>query len=86
MIREIRRWVWDLLIAIDQFANVLLKWPLNRIFGIEGFGYPDETMSSVLGKHYGECKLCRSVCRVLSKILGDRHCRRAIEADEGEQA
>ena len=83
MILEIKRWIWDLLIATDQWFNVLLKWPLNRVFGIRGFGYPDETISSVLGKHYGQCRLCRAVCRVLSRVLGDKHCRRAIEDDEG---
>jgi len=80
-----QRWLLDILVALDQLLNVLLKWPLNRIFGIQGFGYPDETISSVLGKHYGKCRLCRVFCSALSKILGDQHCRRAIEVDEGDR-
>ena len=78
-----KRWLIDLLIAIDQFFNVLLKWPLNLVFRIRGFGAPDETISSVLGKHYSECRLCRGVCKLLSLVLGERHCREAIERDEG---
>ena len=79
-----RRWLFDVLIAIDQLANVVFKWPLNWLFGVKGFGYPDETISSVLGKHYHVCPLCRWVCKWLSRVLGEAHCRRAIEADEGD--
>ncbi len=81
-----KKWIFDVLIAFDQLANVAFKWPLNRVFGIRGFGAPDETISSVLGKHYDQCRFCRAVCKLLSRLLGDKHCRRAIEADEGEQA
>ena len=75
-------WGKDVLIALDQLANVLFRLPLNWVFGIRGFGSPDETISSVLGKHYGECRLCRRFCKLLSKVLGDQHCRKAIEEDE----
>ena len=77
-----KRWLFDILIALDQLANVLLKWPLNWLFGIKGFGHPDETISSVLGKHYQMCKLCRAVCRLLA-LVDERHCRKAIEWDRG---
>ena len=77
-----KRWILDILISLDQLANVLLKWPLNKLFGLTAFGNPDETISSVLGRHYASCPLCRAVCRVLSKLLGNRHCREAIEIHE----
>ena len=80
---ELRRWLIDILIAIDQLANVVFKWPLNWIFGVRGFGHPDETISSVLGKHYQTCRLCRIVCKFLSRFLGEKHCRKAVEKDEG---
>lgn len=76
-------YIKNVLIWLDQGINTLFKWPLNWIFGVRGFGSPDETISSVLGKHYEECGLCRSVCIFLSKFMGSRHCRKAIEADEG---
>ena len=77
-----KRWLLDILIALDQLVNVLLKLPLNLVFGIRGFGHPDETISSVLGKHYQTCKLCRAVCRLLA-LFDERHCRKAIEWDRG---
>ena len=77
------RWLHDLLVAVDQLLNVLLKWPLGWIFGVTGFGYPDETISSVLGKHYQTCERCRKMCKLLSKLMGNLHCRKAIEKDEG---
>jgi len=77
-----KRWIFDILIAIDQLANVIFKYPLDFIFGVRGFGHPDETISSVLGKHYEQCRLCRVVCKFLS-LFDERHCRRAIESDRG---
>ena len=75
-------WVINVLIAIDQFFNALLGPVLNLVFRIDGFGYADETISSVLGKNYNKCKLCRLVCKFLA-IFQEKHCRKAIEYDEG---
>ncbi len=77
-----RQWLKHTLVALDQLANAALAPLLNAVFGIRGFGWPDETISSVLGKHYQVCKLCRLVCRLLA-LVDERHCQRAIERDEG---
>jgi hypothetical protein len=37
--RDMKQYIWNILISIDQF--------FNTIFG----GYPDETISSRMGKH-----------------------------------
>lgn len=76
-------WLLNILIAIDQLLNVIFKLPLNWWFGVSGFGDPDETISSVLGKHYKDCARCRAVCKFLSKFINSKHCRKAIEEDEG---
>ena len=78
-------WFKRVIVAFDQFLNALLGPVLDLIFGIKGFGWPDETISSVLGKHYSVCRLCRLVCRLLA-LVDERHCQRAIERDEGEHS
>lgn len=67
-----KRYLWNLLIALDQFANTLLG------------GFPDETISSRMGKQIaaGKCKLCKLTCWVLDLFEKD-HCKNSIEADEG---
>jgi len=70
--RYIKRYIWNLLISIDQFANTLLG------------GDPDETLSSRLGKYQHRCPVCRFICRLLSKI-DYRHCQKSIEDDEGDR-
>lgn len=67
----LRRWLWNVLIAIDQFGNALAG------------GDPDETISSraakakVNGRPWG-CVLCK----VLDWVQPD-HCDKALEPDEG---
>jgi len=71
--------------AISQFLNVLFSPILNIIFsGSNKFGYPDETMSSVLGKNIRDnnCTLCNFVCFFL-RLLDKNHCKKSIEDDEG---
>jgi hypothetical protein len=71
----VKRYFWNLLIAIDQFFNVAL---FN--------GYPDETISSRLGKHvakHDNCPFCNLVCKFLNLFQKD-HCVKSIEYDEGE--
>jgi len=65
------------------FVNVLIGFDqlLNAIFG----GYPDETISSRIGKHV--VKNDSRVCNILSNLLNlvdKNHCIDAIEKDEGE--
>jgi len=69
----VKRYIWNLLISIDQLCNTILG------------GYPDETMSSRMGKHLikkPDCPLCKFLCGLLNKI-DPNHCIDAIEKDEG---
>lgn len=71
--------------AISQFLNVVFSPILNIIFGGPNkFGYPDETMSSVLGKNIRDnnCILCNFVCFFL-RLIDKNHCKKSIENDEG---
>ena len=76
------RYVWNLLIALDQFCNAIVG------------GSPDETMSSRFGKwsllnsnketdkrkRYIACV----ICWFLDKLETD-HCKKSIENDEGDK-
>jgi ribosome biogenesis GTPase A len=68
----VKRYVWNLLISVDQLINALLA------------GAPDETLSSRMGKHVrkNDCVLCKIICRLLN-IIDKGHCERSIEEDEG---
>lgn len=68
-----KQYIWNLLISIDQVCNT--------IFG----GFPDETMSSRMGKHLSkhDCPFCNMMCKFLNLFQKD-HCVKAIEQDEGE--
>ncbi len=71
---SIKSYFWNLLISIDQFFNTL--------FG----GFPDETISSRMGKlvEQGNCTFCFYICtKFLHKIDPD-HCYKSIERDEGK--
>lgn len=50
MSKELKPFWWRVLIAIDQIANVLLS--AIPSLANKGFGYTDETISSVVGKRY----------------------------------
>lgn len=69
----VRRYVWNLLIAVDQLANAVLA------------GDPDETISSRLAKlkRKGN-KVGIYGCAVLD-VFDNGHCERVIEQDEGEK-
>lgn len=75
-------YIWRVLISFDQFLNTALGPVLNVVFGVAGFGYPDETLSSVFGKYRKDCKLCHLMCVFLDWIDRD-HCAKSIEPDEG---
>ena len=66
-----RRYFWNLLIAIDQLFNTLLN------------GDPDETISSRAGKLRYRKLWAKYLCLVLDKI-DKNHCEKSIEEDEGE--
>lgn len=80
-----KRYFWNLLIAVDQGCNVLFGPALNALLRPKArFGDPDESLSSVFGKgvRNGDCKLCRRICRLLNRI-DPGHCDNSIEIDEG---
>lgn len=69
-----KRYAWNLLIALDQLANTVLG------------GYPDETISSRAGKAARAGKRWGCVlCQILDRI-DKRHCEKNIEVDEGDPA
>ena len=65
------RYVWNILIAIDQFFNAVLG------------GDPDETISSRAGKRRETQLWARCLCWFLNK-LDTKHCKKSIEDDEGK--
>jgi hypothetical protein len=70
-----RTYIWNLLISIDQLFNTL--------FG----GYPDETISSRMGKKLVKkesCPVCKFLCFLLN-LVDKNHCIDSIENDEGEK-
>ncbi|MFC4518622.1 hypothetical protein [Cupriavidus pinatubonensis] len=69
-----KRYIWNLLIAIDQFGNAVAG------------GDPDETISSRAGKAMREGKRWGCLlCRLLNWFERD-HCAKSIEPDEGDRA
>jgi len=70
---NIKKYIFNLFISVDQFVNTVIG------------GDPDETISSRMGKRTDTCKLCKFICSFLSRI-DYRHCKEAIEQDEGSDA
>ena len=66
-----KRYIWNLLIAIDQFFNAL--------FG----GDPDETISSRAGKKRESSEFADRLCKILDSV-DKNHCEESIEEDEGD--
>lgn len=69
-----KQYVWNIMIAIDQFWNTVLK------------GDPDETISSRAGKAAQQnqkwaCVLCKFL-----DLFEKGHCIKSIEPDEGKRA
>lgn len=68
-----KRYFWNLLLSIDQLGNALTG------------GYPDETISSRVGKAASKGgRAARIAEKVIDTLLGSGHCRNNIEHDEGE--
>jgi len=65
------KYIWNILIAIDQFFNALLG------------GDPDETISSRAGKRKDTQLWAKCLCWLLNK-LDTQHCKESIEEDEGD--
>jgi len=65
-----RRYIFQVLVAIDQLLNTLTG------------GYPDETISSRLGKNKHKSRVAAFICAVLDRI-DPGHCEESIEEDEG---
>lgn len=73
------RYIWNILIAIDQLANAMLG------------GDPDETISSRLGKFVRDNQedtgfkgLISNVTCELLDVIDPGHCQKSIEDDEGK--
>lgn len=68
-----RRYLWNILISLDQLANTILG------------GDPDETISSRMGKNVAKrnCPFCNFMCKMLN-IIDKDHCQKSIEPDEGK--
>lgn len=69
-----KKYAWNLLIALDQIFNSLLA------------GDPDETLSSRMGKYAkrGRGWIPCQLCKMLS-LFDENHCEKNIELDEGEK-
>lgn len=68
-----KRYAFNLLIAMDQLANTIFA------------GDPDETISSRAGKAARRGKRWGCIlCKILH-ILHTDHCEKSIESDEGRQ-
>jgi len=82
LFKRIRKTAWNLLVWIDQGLNVLVG-----LFA-DGFGDPDETLSSVFGKKVraGKCPVCTFICKYILHPIDKNHCEKSVEADEGENS
>jgi len=68
---RVKRYFWNLLIAIDQCFNALTG------------GDPDETISSRVGKNKDKSKLSRFLSGFLD-LFEWNHTEKSIEKDEGK--
>lgn len=77
---EFLKWLFDLLLAFDRWANVLGKYTFNDIMG-DNFGNGKETISGRLGKNEMFFSL-KPIGKILANILNrlDKdHCKKAID-------
>lgn len=84
----------NVFIAYDQLLNTLLGPLLNKLFcePVFEFGYPDETISSVIGKNISRAPaFTHPAMRIIDKWLSkadknsDNHSIDSIENDEGNK-
>lgn len=65
------KYVWNILIAVDQLVNTILG------------GDHDETISSRAGKLQEKRAWAKQLCKFLN-YLETNHCKKSIENDEGK--
>lgn len=68
--QKLKKYIWNVLIAIDQLANALL------------LGDPDETISSRIGKIRHKNKFADFLSRLLH-LIDKNHVEESREDDEG---
>ena len=67
-----RKWLWNLLVAVDQLGNAITA------------GDPDETISSRAGKAKRRGRLwARSLCWMLDQV-DPGHCEASVDPTEGK--
>ncbi len=84
------RYLWNLLLLLDQSVNTVFGPLLNLIFdpiATARFGDPTERLSSVFGKNVqaGACHGCKLICKVLNWIQPN-HCIDSIQDYAGSDA
>jgi len=82
-----KSYLWNIFVSLDQFVNTVFGPLFNLAFNSKErrFGYPDETISSVVGKmqEKGEGNiLVKWLYSGLDNIQSN-HCEDNIEKDEG---
>ena len=82
--RRLRPWIWQLLIAIDQLAHVVIGFFTYVLLGRGSCPNSDETISSRVGRNAMKGRrwalLAEIVIDWLAERLGDEknHCRRSV--------
>lgn len=84
------RYLWNLLLLLDQSVNTVFGPVLNLVLRpvpTARFGDPGETLSSVFGKNIDAdaCEGCKILCKVLN-LIQSGHCQKSIETYEGSDA
>jgi len=84
------RYLWNLLLLLDQSVNTVTGPLLNLILrpvATARFGAPGETLSSVFGKNVDAdaCSGCKLICKILN-LIQSGHCQKSIEPYEGSDA
>lgn len=85
--RRIGARIWDVLVSVDQFGNVLIGLGAALLGWQNEYGSPDETISSVLGRRTQANRtnaLERALVWTLDQIDAD-HVIEAIEAKVPER-
>ncbi len=86
MVKELKPLWWRILVCFDNLANVILS--LIPSLKRKGFGYTDETISSVVGKRYyffnDRSWFIMIIYNSIERI-DPGHFLRYIEYDEGVQ-
>lgn len=91
MWHDLKWWFRNVFISLDQtLLNVILAPLWNSLYykriAFKGpFGYPDETLSSVLGKVWQDSTFSRRFAKWVNYIFfwQTDHTRQSIEKDEG---